>query len=123
MDRNLIDYFMSPVLNIYYFIHENDFQKNYLYFFICEIICLFMDFFSSVYNEYLLLFCCNLSYDTKDEISRRANHVEMYDSIITLKRQELNSISSDENWVFDSDLNSMNSKNSINSMSSKNSTN
>lgn len=62
---------------IYYFIWENDFQKNYFYFFICEIISIFMDFFCCIYNEYITLFCCGLEYDTRFAISKRAVEVEI----------------------------------------------
>ena len=34
MARSFMDYFLNPFFCIYYFIWENDFQKNYFYFFI-----------------------------------------------------------------------------------------
>ena len=77
MARSLMDFFLNPFFNIYYFIKENDFQNNYFYFFICEIICLIVDFFSCVYNEYIILFCLGMEYDTKDEITERALRNEM----------------------------------------------
>ena len=77
MARSLMDFFLNPFFNIYYFIKENDFQNNYFYFFICEIICLIVDFFSCVYNEYIILFCLGMEYDTKDEITERATKNEM----------------------------------------------
>ena len=60
------------IKSIYYFIWENDFQKNYFYFFTTEIISILMDFFNCVYNEYFILFCFRLNYDTNYEISKRA---------------------------------------------------
>ena len=77
MARSLMDFFLNPFFNIYYFIQENDFQNNYFYFFISEIICLIVDFFSCVYNEYIILFCLGMEYDTKDEITKRALKNEM----------------------------------------------
>ena len=90
MDKALVDYFLNPILNIFYFIVAGDFQKNLIFFFICEIICIMMNFFSFIYNEYLILFCFNLSYDTKDEISKRAKEIEMNVSIHSLKAAEFN---------------------------------
>ena len=77
MARTLMDFFLNHFFNIYYFIVENDFQKNFFYFFICEIICLIVDFFACVYNEYIILFCLGLEYDTKDEITKRAEKNEI----------------------------------------------
>ena len=72
MARSFMDYFLNPFFYIYYFIWENDFQKNYFYFFTTEIISILMDFFNCVYNEYFILFCFRLNYDTNYEISKRA---------------------------------------------------
>ena len=76
MARSLIDYLMNPFLNIYYFISDNDFGGNYIYFFISELICLIMDFFGCIYNEYIILYFCGLEHDTKDQISYRAETCE-----------------------------------------------
>ena len=72
MARELIDYLMGPLINIYYFIQIGDFQKNYLYYFVSEIINIVIVFFSCVYNEYIILFCFGLEHNTKDEIINRA---------------------------------------------------
>ena len=77
MARSLTDYFLNPFFNIYYFIWENDFQKNYFYFFVSEIISIVMDFFCCLYNEYITLFCCGLDYDTRLAIYERAKEMEM----------------------------------------------
>ena len=77
MARSLIDYLMNPFLNIYYFITDNDFGGSYIYFFISEIICLIMDFFGCIYNEYIILYVCDLDHDTKDQISYRAETTEV----------------------------------------------
>ena len=72
MARSLIDYLMGPFFNIYFFIWENDFQNNYVYFFTSEIANVITVFFSCVYNEYIILFCCGIAHDTKDEIIIRS---------------------------------------------------
>ena len=77
MARSLTDYFLNPFFNIYYFIWENDFQKNYFYFFISEIMSIVMDFFCCLYNEYITLFCCGLDYDTRLAIYERAKEMEI----------------------------------------------
>ena len=77
MARSIIDHFMNPAFNIFYFLYYGDFQGNIVYFFICEIICLISDFLFCVYNEYIILFCCGLEHDTKDEITRRAETIDM----------------------------------------------
>ena len=41
-----------------------------------EILCLATDFFAFVYNEYLILFCCDLEVETVDIISERASRLE-----------------------------------------------
>ena len=77
MARSLNDYFFNPFFNIYYLFAENDFHKNFLYFSLNEIICLIMDFFGCVYNEFIILFCCGLDHDTKYGITKRAINAEM----------------------------------------------
>ena len=72
MNRSLMDYLMGPFFNIYFFIWKNDFQNDYVYFFTSEIINIIIVFFSCVYNEYIILFCCDIAHDTKDEITIRA---------------------------------------------------
>ena len=51
MAKSLMDYLMSPFFCIYYFIENDDFNKNYFYFFISEFIVIIIVFFSCVYNE------------------------------------------------------------------------
>ena len=73
--RSFMDFLLNPFFNIYYFTIEDDFNKNYFYFFANEIICFIIDFFACVYNEYLILFCCGLEFDTKDEIAKRSKNI------------------------------------------------
>ena len=74
MARSLIDYLMNPFVNIFFFVVFRDFYKNIAYFIIIEIICIVMSFFGCVFNEYIILYCCGLEYETQDEIADRANN-------------------------------------------------
>ena len=76
MARSLSDYFMNQFFNIYYFIFENDFNHNYAYFFISEILCILTNFFCCIYNEYVILFLCGLEHDTKEKIIERSLSIE-----------------------------------------------
>ena len=78
MARSITDYLMNPFFNIYYFFAENDFQQNFAYFFICEIISILIDFFCFVFNEYITLYCFGLDHDTSDTIVKRAMEREMH---------------------------------------------
>ena len=72
MARSLVHFFMNPFSNIYYFLKQNDFNGNIFYFIISEIICVVTDFFGCVYNEYIILSCCDLETDTIDAINERS---------------------------------------------------
>ena len=98
MARSLTEYFLNPLTNIYYFLNEDDFHGNYFYFFINEFINIIMDFSFYIFNEYIILHCCGLEYDTEDEIIERAKEIEMY-HISTIKideDDELDYINDDE---------------------------
>ena len=47
-------------------------KRNYVYFLINLIISLIISFLGLVYNEFLILFFCNLDIDTHLQISRRS---------------------------------------------------
>ena len=72
MARSLIDYFFNPFINIFFYFIEQEFFKNIYYFVVSEIICCVMSFFGCVFNEYIVLYCCNLELETQDEIADRA---------------------------------------------------
>ena len=76
MAKSLMDYLMSPFFCIYYFINDNDFNKNYFYFFISEFIAITIVFFGCIYNEYIILFCCDMEHETIDVIMERAISLE-----------------------------------------------
>ena len=98
MARSLNDYFFNPFFNIYYLIEENDFNKNFIYFILNEIICIIMDFLGCVFNEFIVLFFCSLDYDTKYGISKRAENIEMTNIIsrISLNDEVRETINDDE---------------------------
>ena len=75
--RSFMDFLLNPFFNIYYLLIEKDFHNNYIYFAICEIICIIIDFSFYIFNEYVILSCCGLEFDTGDEIHRRANNEEI----------------------------------------------
>ena len=85
MYKNLADLIINPIYLIYYFIIGEDFinegERNYLYFFLNLIILIIFDFCSLVYNEFIILFCCHLEYDTYASITRRASNMEEMDSV------------------------------------------
>ena len=70
--KSLADYIVVPFHNILSFINEQDFYQSKVYFVICEIFGIIIDFFGLVYNEFIVLFCCGLEHDTKVDISSRA---------------------------------------------------
>ena len=76
MARSLAHFIINPLFNILYFFTKDDFSNNILCLIISEIICIATDFFAFVYNEYLILFCCDLEVETVDIISERASLVE-----------------------------------------------
>ena len=98
MARSIIDHFMNPFFNIFYYLYYGDFQNNFFYFFICEIICLTSDFFFCVYNEYIILYCCGLEHDTKDEITRRGSSMD-FELMLTKTIDEDYDILSEKNNI------------------------
>ena len=70
--KSLADYIVVPLHNIVSLTNKQDFYGSIVYFVICEILSLVIDFFGLVYNEFIVLFCCGLEHDTKFDISSRA---------------------------------------------------
>ena len=71
----LTETMMDPLFIIYYHFFENDLY-NIFWFIINAIISFIMVFFGFVFNDFLVLYCCNLEHDTYYEISRRASKKE-----------------------------------------------
>ena len=78
MTRALAESILDPIFIIYSLEFENDFrigkeQKiNWIYFGIIISCSFIMVFCSCVYNEFLVLYCCRLEYQTYLEIKKRA---------------------------------------------------
>ena len=81
MTRALADYILVPILIIFYYVWEGDFtingQKIFIYFFINCIISIIVVGCGLVYNEFIILFCCDLAYDTHYEVSKRATIIDL----------------------------------------------
>ena len=74
--RSLTDYLFNPIYLIYSYFFENDFiykgEQNITYFFLNEFISFIIIFLGFVYNEYIILSCCNLEHDTSHGIHTRS---------------------------------------------------
>ena len=76
MTKMLTEYFLNPLYFPYYYYVLNDFRNKddniYIeYITLNFIIAFIISFFGFVYNEFIILFCCRLEYDTHYQISRR----------------------------------------------------
>ena len=82
MTRTLTDCFLDPLLITYFFIVQNDFKiegnqkQTNIYFIINLIISIIIVFCGCVYNELLVLSCCNLAHNTHYNVSIRASNVD-----------------------------------------------
>ena len=76
MTTSAFDFFLIPIDNIIYFIKAEEFitkdEKNYANFFINFIISLAIFFLSLVFNEFIILYFCDLNKDTHLQITMRA---------------------------------------------------
>ena len=77
MARAFSDYFLNPLYLLFCFVVENDFSpddesKRVLFFLINLILSIIITFCGSVFNEFIVLFCCGLELNTYDQISKRA---------------------------------------------------
>ena len=95
MARSLMDYFMGPFFCTYHYIENGDFQNDFIYFFLSEIINIITVFFGCVYNEYIILFCCGIEHDTTDAITERA--LSKYNKTIIYKLGEIINNEDDNN--------------------------
>ena len=88
MARALAESVLDPFIVAYYLI-RNDYTKNDEFWIYCGVIMfcsIIMPFSSCVYNEFIILYCCKLEYNTHVEITNRANR---YDSEIILNLEEI----------------------------------
>ena len=86
MAKTVSLYVLNPLMIIYSFFYDNDFlyegKPNALYLILNIILALIIDFFGCVYNEFFILYCFGLEYETHYEISKRANK---HNQLIKLK--------------------------------------
>ena len=78
MTRGLIDYILNPLFNIYFFVMQLEFDRNYFFFFLSEIIGIIISFFGCVYNEYIILSCYGLDEETNLAIETPAKSPENF---------------------------------------------
>ena len=76
MAATLAEYLYNPLYIILTLIVKNDFisnkKRNYFYFSINLFLTIIISFSGCIYNEFVILFCCELNYETHQEISLRA---------------------------------------------------
>ena len=88
MVKTLSVYILNPIIFIYYFIIGYDFlyegERNWLYFIVNIIISIIISFFGCVFNEFLVLSCCGLDYETHTTVSKRAAKDKLNKSITLL---------------------------------------
>ena len=83
MHRSISYYFLCPIMIIYTYFFEDDFlyegKRNVFYLIFNIILAIIVLFFGAVYNEFLILYCCGLEYETHNEISKRSINIELVD--------------------------------------------
>ena len=95
MTKIMADSFLDPLLIIYCFSFKGDLQNTY--FFIINLsLSIIMVFFGLVFNDFLILYCCNLEYETYLEISKRADTIE---DIKPLQNNEMTEIINDDYYT------------------------
>ena len=74
MTRTLTDSIIDPFLILYYYLNDKkEFNESHFYFIINFILLFIIIIFGLIYNEFIVVFCCNLEYETHSEITTRAN--------------------------------------------------
>ena len=75
MARGLTEYFINPIYLIIGFINNDDFivrgEKNVLYFVVNLILSIIISFCGCVFNEFIILYFCNLEHETHHQISKK----------------------------------------------------
>ena len=67
----------DPINIIYYYLKESDFEGNIFYFIWSLILSIIILFSTLIYNEFLILFFCDLDHDTHYQISNRSSAESM----------------------------------------------
>ena len=93
MAKTLAVYILNPLIFLYYFIIGNDFlsdgERDWFYFIANIIISLIISFLGCVFNEFIILSCCGLEYETHSFVSKRAGDDENTHDIKMLNTLDL----------------------------------
>ena len=93
MAKTLAVYILNPLIFLYYFIIGNDFlsdgERDWFYFIANIIISLIISFLGFVFNEFIILSCCGLEYETHSFVSKRAGDDENINDIKMLNDLDL----------------------------------
>ena len=118
MYKSIAYYILNPLMIIYTYFVEDDFQsngkQNVLYLILNIILAIIILFFGAVYNEFIILYCFGFEHETHSEISKRSNEYELLE-LHTLTYE----IFPDEENSDDSDDNTENSVKTTNSEDNK----
>ena len=94
------EFILNPIYFIIDFVLGNDFikkgKRNYAYFFINIIISIIISFFCLVFNEFAILYICDLDKDTHLQISKRSEIDETFNNF-----EELYIINDNNSFAFD----------------------
>ena len=87
MAKSVSSYVLNPALIIFSYFGQNDFlikgEQNALYFVINVVLSIIIVFFGCVYNEFFILKCWGLDYETHHVIAKRADTQDLEMSDIT----------------------------------------
>ena len=96
MAESLSRFCLNSLFMLYDYLMGNDFiikgKKNFWYFFINFILSIVITFTSCIYNEFIILFCCGLEYDTYEQVSNRSK----YDESENVNKTELSNLLKEE---------------------------
>ncbi len=94
MNKHLADIIINPIYIIYYFSVGEDFvnnkkEKNYFYFFLNLILLVIFDICGLIFNEFLVINCCGLEYNTYNSIVVRAKIMEEMERITAYEDDDI----------------------------------
>jgi hypothetical protein len=78
MTRALAEIFLDPIIIMYTLYRDNEiYDFKFWVFYVANIFCLIiMTFYSCVYNDFIVLYCWGLEYNTYGEITKRSLTME-----------------------------------------------
>ena len=96
MARALAESLLDPFIVIHHlFSHKSVFKTEGKFWIYCGVIIfcsIIIPFFSCVYNEFIILFCCKLDYETHVEITKRSSKTYGSDIILNIDDNNENDI-------------------------------